>query len=49
MLWWDLFASRLFALSVGCSPWDVELAMHVLGEFAEGLVVFGTAECITLL
>ena len=31
-----------FLPAVGCSSWGIDLAMHVLGKFIKGLVVFST-------
>ena len=33
----------------GCSSWGMGLDMHVLGELARVLVVFGATACIILL
>ena len=38
-----------FLLAVGCSSKCMDLAMHILGGFAKGLVVSGTAVHIKLL
>ena len=36
-------------LALGCSLWDMDLAMRVSGKFAKGLVVSGAAVCTRLL
>ena len=38
-----------FLSALGCFSWAMDLAMHTLGCFVKGLVVFGAAECIKLL
>ena len=38
-----------FLLAVRCSSKCMDLAMHILGGFAKGLVVSGAAACIRLL
>ena len=38
-----------FLNTVGCSSWDIELAMNVLGEFTRGLVLSEATACITLI
>ena len=40
---------NFFLLSIRCYSWAKDLDMHVLGEFAMGLVVFGVAACIRLI
>ena len=34
--------------AVGCSSWDMDLAVYVLGKFIKGLVLFSAAEHIKL-
>ena len=36
-------------LSLRCSSWGMDLAMHISGEFAKGLVVSSAIACIRLL
>ena len=38
-----------FLHAIGCFSWGIDLAMHVLGEFARGLVVSVAAAYIRLL
>ena len=35
--------------AVGCSSWGMKVVLYVLGEYAGGLVIFGTAAYIRLL
>ena len=42
----SLFATRLFVTCCGMLFMGMDLAMHVSGEFAKGLVVSGAAACI---
>ena len=38
------FCADCLLYDVGCFLWGIRLTIHVLGKYAGGLVVFGTAE-----